>query len=74
MRMALAMGPALVLLKLFAWDKVVGSFYGCTGDVARHMTDCTTFRTDALDEHQWLVIAAVVAFYFAYDITSRLKR
>src|SRR6266436_6291817 len=31
----LALGPAAVLLKFFAWDKVTGSLYGCA-------------RTDAL--------------------------
>ena len=30
--------------------------------------------TDDLSENLWLVVTAVIGFYFLYDITARLKR
>jgi hypothetical protein len=57
-------GAAPVLFK-FSWDKVVGPFFGCVGH-----TDpgtCGIFTTDPIDPHQWYVIGAVIAFYFAAD-------
>jgi len=60
----LALGPGVVLLKFFAWDKTVGSLSGCAGEIGRTMAGCETFRTDPLDANQWWVIIAVVGFYF----------
>lgn len=74
MRFCLALGPMLILLKFYAWDKVVGSFSGCAGRDASFDVACKTFRTDPLDANQWAVITAVIAFYFLYDLTARFKR
>ncbi len=60
----LALGPGVVLLKFFAWDKTVGSLSGCAGEAGRTLIGCETFRTDPLDANQWWVIIAVVGFYF----------
>lgn len=77
-RLTLALGPAAVLLKLFAWDKVVGSFEGCAGlapTAAKALKEhCMTFRTDPMDVYQWSVISAVIAFYFAYDMFARSRK
>lgn len=72
-RLVLTVGPASVLLKIFLWDKVVGSFYGCAGR-AGNAIKCATFNTDPLDTNLWYVILAVIAFYFSYDIASRMKQ
>lgn len=61
-RSLLALGPAAVLLKIFLWDKVIGSFVGCSGVTAPGT--CKSFLTDALDANLWTVITAVVGFYF----------
>ena len=70
MRVVLASGPASVLLKIFLWDKVIGSFAGCSQ--ARPGT-CGIFTTDPLDVYLWSVITAVIGFYFLYEI-ARVKR
>lgn len=70
-RLAIAIGPGLVLFKLFAYDKVLGAFVGCSGPSARGLEGCGTFVTDPLDAYQWGVITAVVAFYFLYDMGKR---
>ncbi len=36
MRFILALGPAAILLKFFAWDKVIGSLSGCAGEAGQH--------------------------------------
>ncbi len=72
MRVALAVGPAAFLLKVFLYDKVIGSFAGCAGPQPKGA--CPTFLTDALDDNLWKVITAVIAFYFLYEITARFKR
>lgn len=61
MRFFLAMGPAVVLAKLFIWDKVIGSFAGCAGALPG---TCKLFLTDPLDSNQWQVVSVVVGFYF----------
>lgn len=73
MRLAIALGPMTVLTKIFFWDKVVGSFAGCAGEAGQNI-GCETFRTDALDTNLWAVITAVIAFYFVYDLATRLKK
>lgn len=62
-RAALAAGPAVLLLKLFVWDKVVGSFMGCAGK-AGNAASCVTFNTDPLDPNLWNVVMVVLGFYF----------
>lgn len=73
MRTAIAIGPASVLLKIFFWDKVIGSFAGCAGTLGEQ-DHCITYTTDKLDSNLWAVITAVVAFYFLYDISTRLMK
>lgn len=69
-RLALAIGPISVLLKIFLWDKVIGSFVGCGGN-AGHSVACATYSTDPLDQNLWWVIMAVCGFYLLYDISAR---
>lgn len=56
-------GPAVILTKIYIWDKTIGSLYGCAG---KHGSDfgCETFTTDPLDANLWWVITAQIAFYF----------
>ena len=74
MRFILALGPAAILLKFFAWDKVIGSLSGCAGEAGQHSISCVTFRTDPLDTNQWAVITAVIGFYFLYEGVRQFKR
>jgi hypothetical protein len=53
--------PVVVLLwKLLIFDKAFGQWTGG--------------HTDALGEDLWKVVAAVIAFYFLYDITARWRK
>lgn len=70
-RLLLALGPVVLLTKLFIWDKVIGSFAGCAG---QKLQACNVFVTDPLDVYQWSVITAVIAFYFVYDITAKYRK
>ena len=72
-RLFLTLGPAILLAKIFIWDKVVGSFAGCAGPGGKNL-GCDTFTTDALDTNLWWVITAIIAFYFAYDMMARSRR
>lgn len=71
-RMVLTIGPAALLVKLMLWDKVIGSFYGCTQTIMP--TGCHVFKTDPLDTNQWAVITAVIGFYFLYNMAARFRR
>jgi hypothetical protein len=73
-RAGIAVCATIPLAKLFVWDKVVGSFYGCAGSAGRNMMGCETFRTDPLDANQWAVITAVVGFYFLYEGAMNVTR
>ena len=64
-RSIIALGPASVLLKIFFWDKTIGSFVGCAGRTAPGT--CSTFVTDALDPNLWQVVSIVLGFYFLYE-------
>lgn len=64
-RAVLAIGPATILLKFLVWDKVIGSFVGCSG--RNTPASCQIFVTDPLDENMWAVVTAVVGFYFLYE-------
>lgn len=70
-RSLIALGPASVLLKIFLWDKVVGSFAGCSG---AEPGTCKVFVTDALDPNLWAVITAVVGFYFLTEVGLGVAR
>lgn len=77
-RAAMALTTVAVLWKLIVWDKIFGSLYGCAGDAAKELGSvreyCQTFLTDPMDTNQWMFIAAVTAFYFAYDIFARSRK
>lgn len=64
MRAAIAMPVAIVLWKIFVWDKALGQW--------------TSGRTDALSSELWQVITAVIGFYFLYEgaigVTRIMKR
>lgn len=69
-RSLIVIPPALVLYKLMAFDKVIGSLAGCSGEAGKQAA-CHIFRTDPLDAYQWGVITAVIAFFFLYDMGKR---
>lgn len=71
MRTVIAAGPAGVILKLFLWDKVIGSLVGCS-QAARGT--CGIFTTDPLDANQWTVITIVLGFYFVTEVTVGVSR
>jgi len=75
-RAFLGLPSGIVIWKLLVWDKVVGSFVGCSGPTAPGT--CKTFNTDALDAHQWQIIMIVVGFYFLYEtgmgVTRAIKK
>lgn len=64
MRAAIAMPVAIVLWKIFVWDKAFGQW--------------TSGRTDSLSPELWQVITAVIGFYFLYEgaigVTRIMKR
>lgn len=64
---------SLVLGKLLFWDKVMGSFLGCSGKLGQ-LPGCEIFRTDPLDSNQWAVITAVIGFYFLYEGAVNVSR
>lgn len=59
MRLAIAIGPAVLLNKVLIWDKALGSWTGG--------------HTDPLGTDLWAVVTAVVAFYFVTSI-FRVKK
>ena len=67
LRAMAAIGPIAYFSKIYLWDKVIGSFYGCA---LNNSPECLRmFTTDPLSDPTlaW-VAAAVIGFYF---ITSR---
>lgn len=74
MQALLAIGPITYIMKVFLWDKVVGSFKGCVGDTSA-LEYCKLYETDSLrDPNLWWVAMAVVTLYTMYDIASRTMR
>lgn len=71
MRALFALCPLSVLMKLFIWDKVVGSFVGCSQAAAG---TCGMFTTDPLDSNMWIVISVVLGFYFVSEVTLGVTR
>lgn len=59
-RGAMAVPVVILLWKLLVYDKALGEW--------------THGHTDPLGADLWKVVAAVIAFYFLYDITARFKR
>jgi hypothetical protein len=75
MRALMALPVVIFLNKWLVWDKVVGSFAGCSGKTPVAPLDkCYTYVTDQLDANTWIVILGVCSFYFAYDFGSRLLK
>ena len=70
-RAVLASIVIVVLAKLMAWDKVVGSLAGCS---QAQKGTCGLFTTDPLDDNQWKVIMVVIGFYFLAEIGSAFAR
>lgn len=60
MRGLLALGPTVLLLKIFIYDKALGQW--------------TDGSTDALDPNLWQVVTVVLGFYFLDSIVARFKR
>lgn len=71
MRFLISLGPCSVLLKIFFWDKVIGSLVGCS-QAARGT--CGIFTTDPLDANLWQVIMVVLGFYFVADTSQSISR
>lgn len=65
-RASIGIFVALILGKLLFWDKVIGSWAGCSGSYGA-LEACRIYRTDPLDANQWAVITAVIGFYFLYE-------
>jgi len=59
-RCLMAAPVTILLWKVLVYDKALGQWTGG--------------RTDALDVNLWKIVAAVIAFYFVYDITARFRR
>lgn len=59
-RGALALPVAIILWKVFVYDKAFGQWTGG--------------HTDALDDNLWRVVMVVLGFYFLYEVTRTLKR
>lgn len=60
-----------VIAKLYLWDKVIGSFVGCS---QAPPGTCGIFTTDPLDENAWKIIGMVLAFYFVSEVTLGVTR
>lgn len=60
MRASLAAPVAIVLGKIYIWDKALGEWTGG--------------HTDALDPNLWNVITATIAFYFLYEGAVNVTR
>lgn len=60
-----------VVAKLYFWDKVVGSFAGCSQ--ALHGT-CGIFTTDPIDDNGWKLISVIVGFYFLTEVSLGVSR
>lgn len=64
-RTFLGFPAGVVIWKLLVWDKVIGSFVGCSGRTLPGT--CQSFNTDQFDDNQWKIIFIVVSFYFLYE-------
>lgn len=71
MRACFALVGLSVVAKLYLWDKVIGSFAGCSQAPAG---TCGIFVTDPIDENGWKLIAVIVGFYFVSELTLGVSR
>ena len=72
-RIGFALPAAIILWKVYVWDKCIGSLLGCSG-ITDGKPECIKFTTDALDSNLWWVIFAVICFYFTQNLASIWKR
>lgn len=74
-RAGLALGPLVILLKVFVWDKSIGPFVGCVGKLqGEAAAACHMFNTDALDPNLWNVVSIVLGFYFLAETATSVTR
>lgn len=71
MRSLFALVALSVVAKLYLWDKVIGSFVGCSQAVAG---TCGQFVTDNIDDNGWKLISMVMGFYFLSEVTLGVTR
>lgn len=71
MRSLFALAALSVVLKLYVWDKVIGSFVGCSQAAAG---TCGMFVTDQIDDNGWKIITMVMGFYFLSEVTLGITR
>lgn len=67
----LGMCGVVVIAKMAVWDKVIGSFLGCAGEIGRNLQGCETFRTDPLGTDVSLLVGGTMAFYL---LTSSIRK
>lgn len=65
----IGMWIALYIGKEIFYDKVIGSFVGCSGHPP--LGTCTTFATDPLSDAQNWLLMAVVSGYFGHLIADK---
>ena len=71
MRSCFAAVALIVVAKLYVWDKVIGSFVGCSQAIKG---TCGAFTTDTIDENGWKLIGMVMGFYFVSEVTLGVSR
>jgi hypothetical protein len=70
-RSGFALVVLIVFIKLYLWDKVIGSLAGCSQAPAG---TCGIFTTDPFDENWWKIASVVLGFYFVSEITLGVTR
>jgi len=68
LRTAAAIAPILVISKLLAWDKVVGSLAGCVGK--NTPPSCAIFTTDPIPSEQLWFCLVVYGFLFVHSMVK----
>jgi len=64
--------PLGAIVWKYAYDKVVGPFHGCSGEIPRELIQhCKQFRTDSIDPHVWWAIGAMIAFYYVTKVVRK---
>jgi hypothetical protein len=59
----LFIGPAIYVLKYYAWDKALGGLFGCAGQAGRELAYCYPFSTDALNPEMAIVLTAALGMF-----------
>ncbi len=71
-RPLMALPFIMFTFKIVLWDKVVGSFVGCSGRTPPGT--CQTFNTDPMDPNMWSVFITVVGAYFGGRTIEKVAR